>query len=289
MRYEEARLMRWIIERFFAPEPPEAPIEFQGTPPRRLFAVVSNGCAATHWLAKILNAHPEVLCVHNIKNPWSKQTKTDMIDHVVYMEILRRAGRGYRLAGDCHGIAARSIPAIRETFGDQFRSAVVTRHPIPRIVSYLSLSQKVGRDSYLKNPITHMRVKMSFEPQLRRLLNTRERRLFAYQAMPFVNFIKNQVEAGPVFTMEALTKNFEEVNKLVNFLSNGELEFTLEMLAPIFDTPVVAHRKKKAGPRDPEEIFASWPEWQRELFRTLLLPEAKQLYQDLGYDLTFIG
>ena len=30
----------------------------------RLFAVVSWGAAATMWLAKTLNAHPEMLCLH---------------------------------------------------------------------------------------------------------------------------------------------------------------------------------------------------------------------------------
>ena len=31
----------------------------------QLFAVVSWGCAATRWLAKVLNCHPEILCLHH--------------------------------------------------------------------------------------------------------------------------------------------------------------------------------------------------------------------------------
>jgi hypothetical protein len=44
------------------------------------FAVVSWGCAATSWLARVLNGHPDIYCVHAANRVWEVLGNFECLD-----------------------------------------------------------------------------------------------------------------------------------------------------------------------------------------------------------------
>ncbi len=251
----------------------------------RLFAVISWGHAATFWLSKMLNAHQEVFCVHDIKHQWSQVTNSEKLnDDILYMKVLEKAGLGCRLSGDCHGVNRERIDDIKEVYGERFRSVVIVRHPIPRILSYLSHAEKKGIDNY---NLDFEHIENSLDDRLKGRLNTKKQ-LFFVHVMDCVNIIKYEADLGPLFTMERLTKDTGELNNLLRYLSNGELEFKPAMLEGAFSKQINPHQKCSDHHISVKEIYESLPEWQKKAFSYLLNPTSNQLYQDLGYDLSFI-
>ena len=104
-----------------------------------LFAVVSWGCAATAWLARVLNSHTDVFCVHQANVKWSLFSEAPRLDDVLYMRLIRNLGRGHAAAGDVHGIDRNKIALLREAYGEGFDCAVVVREPLSRLRSQFSL------------------------------------------------------------------------------------------------------------------------------------------------------
>jgi len=250
--------------------------------PRHLFAIVSWGAAGTHWLSKVLNAHPEVLCLHSAINPWTRLTGTPRIDDVTYMAIVAATGRGYCAAGDCHGVWAASIPEIKAKWESRFRSAAVVRHPIPRIVSLWNLANRVGFHEY---NLDYAFLRSAAPPELMWIKT--EKQLFFLHAARMANNILDEVEVGPVYTMEALTSDQDEVKALLRYLSDGELDFDPATLDQVFDRRLISHSGHEQA-QEPHEAFQALPEWQREIFKTVLDPAARAIYERLGYDFSFL-
>src|SRR5438552_9687347 len=112
-----------------------------------LFAVVSWGCAATKWVATTLNAHPQVLCLHNLRFYQECFTPNQpRLTDLPYMNMLQYAGRGYVLAGDVQGIDRANVPLLKEHFGERFRAAAVVRDPHKRLLSQLGLFERYDAD-----------------------------------------------------------------------------------------------------------------------------------------------
>ncbi len=252
-------------------------------PAPRLFAILSWGAAGTYWLTKVLNAHPEIFCVHNVKGQWARLTGADRIDDLDYLHIIGTQAAVYRLAGDVHGVARENIPELRAEFGDRFRCASLVRHPVPRVRSQMMLAAKAGFESY---DIDHRRLQGSFDGPLRRLLEGEERLFFAH-VMELVNSVSDEKALGPVYALERLSLDPGNIEELVAHLSNAELSFPAALLDWDWRDPVNRHASDRSA-GVPETIFASLPGWQQEAFRALLGPHARRLYEDLGYDLSFL-
>ena len=97
----------------------------------RLFSVISWGCAATHWLARALNSHSEIFCVHAGNFSLHQYGRAPYLDGPEYLRVIGELGTSYAAAGDVHGVDIRSNTGLCVTpFGDRFGCAVVVREPI---------------------------------------------------------------------------------------------------------------------------------------------------------------
>src|SRR3954447_10210285 len=106
-----------------AAQPPAS--ESRAAPRRRshLFAVVCRGSSGSHWLAKVLNAHPEILCLHSAREklvdpPATKHLRLNVPSvecrDLSYLERLLYLGDEYAAVGDVHGISYALIPPAKE-------------------------------------------------------------------------------------------------------------------------------------------------------------------------------
>jgi len=253
--------------------------------PPRLFSIISWGCAATYWLTKVLTAHPEVLCLHNLRNQLSVVTGNAPLDEISYMKLIDYQGAPFRLSGDCHGIPLASVRKVTEHFGERFRAVVVTRHPVSRFLSATVMLKKQSVENYGD-------VFQTFLKQLdKKIMKSFKKNdeLYLVRIMQMINRVTHEKEVGNIYPMEKLTKDMSELQNILSYLSDGELSFTEEMLESTFDGPVNVHRKTKKK-KDPEFIFNNdFSSLQKELFSSLISPQARVVYEDLGYDLSFLN
>jgi hypothetical protein len=261
--------------------------------PVKLFAVVSWGNAGTHWLGRMLNAHPEVFCLHNLRR---KAEPGGMFQKPLvrflarrargprpYMELLRRVARDYRLAGDVHGVDLHETAALRRAHGGRIRFAAVTRHPVLRVRSHLQ-QHALGRH---RPWLGQGGLRRSVPDDLLPLLADEER-LFFVHVMRLVSRLPAEQAVGPVFCMERLTRERAELDRLLGHLSQGELSFPDHAFDEDWSAPTARHAAPSAT-RKPEEVFAALEPWQRTCFQRLLDPGAREAYESLGYDLSFLG
>jgi hypothetical protein len=107
----------------------------------QLFAVVSWGCAATNWLAKVLNNHPEILCLHAGNGAVAKFHNS--MNSLQYFRVLSFLGDGYTAVGDVHGLPRSEISKLKEAFGERFNAVIVVREPVARLRSQMALYEEL--------------------------------------------------------------------------------------------------------------------------------------------------
>ena len=234
----------------------------------RLFAVISWGAAATRWLAKTLDSHPEVLCLH--AGNGAIATFGRPIDAVEYYRALTVLGHGYRAAGDVHGVGRDDVPALRKAFGDRFQAVVLVREPIARLHSLMAhYDQLRGLDGWDLGYLDDMiETKGLTEP------DGEESRMFIHAAN-MLNAIVAELAVGRVYKTEDLTSSAETLAALVRELSGGDIEPTAEWLAACLRSPRVNEHA-----RGRERVLTGW---QRGVLKAVVSEDAWRMYAQLGY------
>jgi hypothetical protein len=139
------------------------------------------------------------------------------------------------------------------------------------------------RDGLKAQGVRFRALRRSLDPGTRELLDSKERLFFAH-VVQLTDRIRQEVEIGPVFTLERLTADPAEADRLLAHLSAGALSFPPQLFREEYAKPVMTHSAGKTTD-DPEEIFRGWEPWQRRAFCSILSAEARTIYGDLGYDL----
>ena len=246
----------------------------QDYPPTQAFAIVSWGCAATSWLAKILNSHPDIFCVHAFRSFWSTLGNAAAIDDLTYMKVIASQGHAHKAAGDIHGIDRYNIQAIRNAFGNRFNAVVVVRDPEPRLLSQLSLferykSLKIWDTSFAKHLIGTY--------DLRLPSGTYEEELFVHGAN-MLNAIVDEQDVGSIYRCEDLTSHAETLGVFIEELTRGEVMPTREWLR-------LAVQRGKINKHHTDTKTPTFTDWQIEVMHKIVTPMAWDHYLQLGYKL----
>jgi hypothetical protein len=240
---------------------------------RQLFAVVSWGCAATSWLATVLNGHPEIFCVHAANHSWHVfGNGEERLDGSPYIRTLANQGSNYAAAGDVHGVSRHHIAELRESLANHFNAAVVVREPIPRLHSQLALfaryeTHRCWDIGYVDSVIARTGVTLPAG-------NYRCR--FFVHAANMLNAILDEREVGRIFRSEDLTQSPETLGDFVEEITRGAVSPTTAWLRSAIETrPMNRHAKPSQDPK-----FA---DWQVDVIRRVVDPRAWDTYAALGY------
>ncbi|HWY72868.1 MAG TPA: hypothetical protein VNW98_04440 [Burkholderiaceae bacterium] len=240
----------------------------------RVFAVVSWGCAATNWLARALNSHPDIFCVHAGNFYWHHYGRAPYLDGPEYLATIREMGSSYASAGDVHGVDLRAISAIRETFGDQFACAIVVREPIARLYSQVALFK-----SNLHTRAWNVDYVQRFIDQGIALpVDSYENRLTLH-GISMLNSIVTEQATARVWRCEDLTTQPEALAEFVSEITGGSVSVDPGWAQATVALPAVFQHAKSDQPladRRPQD-------WQVDAIRKIVLPKAWNLYSQLGY------
>lgn len=240
---------------------------------RNLFVLYSWGRTATAWLARVLNAHEDIFCIHQpILNEehGNKSGKLRLMS-----EVFLGGGFGghYRNVGFTHGVPSYFHHDIEAGFNANIRVATIQRHPIKRINSATKTLSSIPRRFY--NTYEELK-KMSAHDFPDDNLS-----LAHYNFCKSCNRIIHESKFL-IFKMEDLVTNPKTLNILVRYVTWDECGIELERLRSLQKKPINQRFKKS---KSPQEIFDGWTADQQLAFKTLLAPEAVAIYRKLGYDL----
>jgi len=242
-------------------------------PPQRLFAVISWGAAATNWLAAKLNDCPGIFCLHSSNEFWTQFADARSLNGVSYIRLVGMLGSGAQAAGDVHGISRYDVPAIREAFGDRFRSAVLVRDPMARLRSQLGLFARYAAVSswdvdYLKGKFQNV---VPILPS-----GSYEDWLFVHGVNMFNNILDEGSLAGPLIRMEDVTTKPSALIDLVEHLTAGHVKAPKEW-AEAAVTSSATNRHATQG-------VTQFADWQKRVFEAVVEPRAIELHRELGYE-----
>lgn len=233
----------------------------------QLFAVVTWGCAATTWLAKALNSHPEILCLHagtNALNTFHQSVE----DSVQYFRVLIHLGHGYAAVGDVHGLPRWDIPKLKEAFGPRFNAAIVVREPIARLRSQMALYEQFrGLNawdlSYVESLIDSKNIAAESE----------ESRMFVHAAN-MLNAVTEEISYGRIYKTEEITTNPDCLSALVGEIAGCKVD------THWLETCIGA---KKVNTHANDATLSTLTDWQTEVVGAVVRPEAWKIYSELGY------
>jgi hypothetical protein len=238
----------------------------------QLFAVISWGCAATAWLAKVLNGHPEIFCVHAGNHSWHVLGNVACVDGPDYLQIIGHKGRHHLAAGDVHGVSRHHIPELRRTLRNRFNAVVVVREPISRLRSQLALF-----DRYEKYEVWNLKYLDDLISRAGVILPSDNYgcRLFVHGAN-MLNAILEEEAVGKVYRAEDVTRRPEILGDLIAEITRGIVLPSATWLRAAIETPGInQHAGRSAG--------RSLADWQVDVIKRVVDPRAWEMYQELGY------
>jgi hypothetical protein len=232
----------------------------------QVFAVVSWGCAATKWLAKALNSHPEILCLHAGNGAMARLSIP--VGSIQYLTLLSNLGEGYIAVGDVHGFSASEISKLREAFGSRFNAVIVVREPIARLRSTLALYEHRRLEApefrYAETLIEHKNIHAKSE----------ESKMFVHAA-DMLNVVIEEISQGTIYKAEDLTTKPSTLAALTAEITGGQIGMNQEWLKTCGGLKKVnAHARDEA---------AALNGWQVDVMRRVVRPESWRIYQELGY------
>jgi hypothetical protein len=239
----------------------------------RIFAVVSWGCAATHWLAQALDSHPELRCFQNLNGKIAR-VGGGKLNGVDYARLLATQGLGHTAVGDVHGFARDTIPEIRRSFGDRFECAVLVRDPLPRYRSQLAHFRNSNWQKKGSRPweVDYLKLRAR-RAGLRIGKDDYASWLFVHGAN-MLNMILEERKVGPVVRMEDLVSSPDALCSLVSMLTGGGVEPSLDWAAQAVSQPRVLPHAKGGDTLSEGEL---------DVLDRIVRPEAWQAYRELGY------
>lgn len=240
-------------------------------PTRHSFAAISWGCAATKWLALVLNAHPDIFCVHAANVHWSAMDVTCPLDGLEYLRIIAAMGAGYPVVGDVHGIARHHVPRLRKLLKKQFNACVLIREPMARLKSQLALFQKYQQFqawdvAYVDALLKTYRITLPARDY--------ESRLFVH-GVNMLNAIEEERQVGKVYRSEDFTSNTGVLGELIDDLTCGTIRPEQSWLLDMVEKRRI---NCHVGSRP-----VRFQDWQMDVIKKLVREEAWDNYMSLGY------
>lgn len=239
----------------------------------QLFSIVSWGCAGTSWLAKVLNSHRDIICLHDFPIGYCGIENRNPFD---YMRSLYLTSYAYILAGDIHGIPRDAIPELKKIYGEAFRSAVLVRAPYPRLLSMLAT---VRFNHGLDNDYSYidgLADRLNIGGEL-----TWDRRMFIH-AVNMLNAIVDEKKyvGDMIFRMEDLTCKPDALYRLIAHISAGKVLPDEKWLADAIRIPS-AHSH-----RDQYDKAVILTDEEKEMIEVILSDKALREYEKLNYDVS---
>lgn len=237
-----------------------------------VFAIVSWGCAATAWVARALNSHTDILCLHASNHVWPRGRAAAALDGVDYLAVLANLGAWYGAVGDIHGISREAVPAARAALGDGFSCAVLVRDPWARYRSQIALFERCNYEGW--GALDYVRDVAAVHGDNPDTLSRVERHLI--HAASCLNAIVAEAKLGPVFRCEDVTRDTRALCRLARTVTAERFSIDERWAERALAIEQVNTHVRGNGPPGHDERA-------QQILTRYVTPEAWDIYRRLGY------
>jgi len=248
------------------------------------FFITTNGNSASRWLAQTLNMHPDIICSHSparisiamaydhgysdsefkeiMQDESRKKIPTDIL-----LNELEQIGK-VRCFGNVHLFNLRQLRENidKNNHEKEFRVVDLVRHPVSFVQS--GTYNMIRQGQYNTDCITYLnnvyyrnkKLYDDFAPSYKLDFNDLYTLSFMANVMTLKSLsINMQIhEVDDRITMEAITTNKTEYQRLVSFISGGEVCADDQYLNAVFSTKAVNKHKIRKKQIGYKEIYDSW-------------------------------
>ena len=278
----------------------------RGTSNKAYFNLITYGRTATHWIAKALSLHPDIVCAHGPELSPYRRDETEIertarhhrdADRIAtmnldeYYDILEQ--RDLKVYGVVHGITDFGPTLRPDLYRRRYHIAAITRHPVTRAQSFAT------RWLFEYNNIEADRAEMMARAS-ERLAAVRARKIpippaakmsladkiFVSATLWMLTTEPVKVANIPSYRMEDIVGSRDGFAGFFTEVTQGAIPLEQGYIDAVMALP---HQDSLAEVATPEVTFASWPEWKQRLVVTILEQERlDRRYEELGYDLSFL-
>ena len=227
----------------------------------------------------MLNGHPEVFCIHALRYCVDVNDGiAGRLDDVQVLSAVERMGAGLRLAGEVHGLARTSVPQLQ----GQVRQTLSLRRTGARAGAAAAVAACTVRHAQLlaEGVAQHGVCRLPGGlPRVAGQVRSYERLMFVH-AVNMLNAVLEEQELFPLYRLEDLSTNPTALHGFIDHLSGGCIDVDDAFLAWAQKSGIAefACGARWQGPRPFED-------WQLDVIRAILRPEAVEAYQGLGYEI----
>lgn len=241
-----------------------------------------------------LNAHPEmfVYIANEGSRPkyFDERSRSDRPDLLKFTKFLSDVGRTYMATGDCYSYRAHKMQPVVDEYGDDVRWINLVRHPY------------VWLFFYTRWRATNMRMGAGKTKPLDHEWNIVEHKLYNglkpytkddvevwafYRGLTFLNhhMMKDLAVDTQHVKLEDIIESKEYFNKVVSYLTHDRVEFNESMLELVYAwryEPFKGEEKIFVTAKNQKE---SYEPWQLEAIEKIVSKEARDKFEELGYEL----
>jgi hypothetical protein len=258
-----------------------------------VFYTNSWGHCGDHWLAKVLNLHPEIFALNAYEGVRAKYIKThdrgSRPDVLAYTAFLEDMGTDFGVIGDCHGYKAHEMGPVQKKYGERVPILNLVRHP------------HVWLEYFVRHRMNNMRMPWDYLDPVEFEWKIVKHDLFANKGLkPYTRddkeiwmhyqgcYTLSGVTYDTPFNIrtcriEDLTGSRGALAGAVDFLTRGRYSFDAALLDEAMRQSGRVFKGEETV-SDPAAVYAGWPDWKREAFAALVGGETLEFFQDLGYD-----
>ncbi|MBF0623112.1 MAG: hypothetical protein HQL54_14435 [Magnetococcales bacterium] len=265
-------------------------------PNSHVFFVTSHGTAGDHWfewLAKALNAHPEIMIFAGEavrQKYFHERARNERPDTALFVRFLADLGMPYTAVGDCYSYRAYQLESLSEMFGDQVRFINVVRHPVAWLHFYVSWRcNNMRMPATITTPLDHewkVTCHDTFSALNLKSYSREDVAIWsAYQGMDILNRMVSDKRVNVNYPLERIVESPDYFQKIISWLTHGRVQFDKERLKQTYARLDVPSRANGVILTDLEKERATWPQWKEEAWSRIVKPETLAMFEEYGYTL----
>jgi hypothetical protein len=262
-----------------------------------VFYISSHGSAGDHWfdwLARGLNAHPDVMIYmgESVRSKYLKErSRKERPDLLAFTEFLTDLGKPYRAIGECYAYRAYQLEALLPVHGDRVRFVNIVRHPYCWLSSYVhwrttNMGMPAGQISAVEHEWSVTRhaefAALGLQPYGREDIAV----WASHQGMHILNrMLSDAAPAVRNLPLETLVADRGAFCDLAAHLTHGRISFPPALLDTIYGWVMTPFRVGGRVLTAPEAERAAWPAWKERAWEALVTPPVRAMFTSWGYQL----
>lgn len=236
------------------------------------FLVNRMGNTGSTWLAKLLNAHPEVFCEHEgvVSRIWPRSAydEEDILQYVEFIAAYERH-EAYFAVGD---IGSTWLNHVIEAPADEFSTAILLRHPI-RILNTRLRQVRSGYVEFTDFATAEIQRYFAIDPNT---LGEADR-YFVNDCAVFLSVAEHFGDVGSVIRIEGFCDQAYATSVLKELTG---LTYPPDLIQKLWFQRINSHNNAS----DPARIFAGFSSWQQDFYMTHIDPVARATGYELAND-----